>query len=77
MPTSPPDEVQNSEPIGNSDGPDIYEPYQGILNTPGGTNRQTVELGLFPPVDRLVMKVNVRYPRPNRNNKNSFKDSLY
>jgi hypothetical protein len=54
-----------------------YRPYQGDRATAGPLYRQTVKSVAGQPVERLVMIVNVRYPRPNKNNRNPFRDSLY
>ncbi|BAQ15792.1 hypothetical protein GL4_0322 [Methyloceanibacter caenitepidi] len=47
------------------------------MATAGRLHRETVAFGHAKPVETVVMKMNVRYPRDNKNNRNLFKDSSY
>ena len=54
-----------------------YGDFQGELTIVGSVYRRAVEFAPGDLVETVVMKLNVRYPRHNKNNSNLFKDSSY
>lgn len=54
-----------------------YARYQVTLATGGPYGCQTDKSDYADPVETVVKKMNVRYSRGNKNNKNQFKDSFY
>jgi hypothetical protein len=75
--TSPQDVANAHENAKNVNASGSYGDYQGDLTTGGPVYRRTVKFAPGTPVETVVMKLNVRYPRHNKNNSSSFKDSSY
>jgi hypothetical protein len=76
-PTSPQDVLNTHESAKNVNASGSYGDYHGDLTTAGPVYRRTVKFAPGQPVETVVMKLNVRYPRHNKNNSNPFKDSSY